>query len=393
MRYLLVIILSMSAFGISAQDEVIKLTNPSFEDTPRRGGSRLHGIKGWYDCGIINFPQETPPDIHPKDFWNNTKQASDGATYLGMVVRDNDSWESVSQRLETPMQAGECYSFSLELSQSKRYISLSRLNSLSRDEVNYSTPTVIRIWGGSGYCNTKELIGESAPVTHSGWKNYAFKFSPTFNHRYITFEAFYKVPVLFPYNGHILVDNCSDLVKIQCNEEIVATVDESVKKIPPHKRSKKKPKKKPKTAESTTPTDIAVETTSSPAKSILNLDRKNLIKDQIIEIKSLYFEADTSSISNESFKVLEEVYRFLNENKDINVEVRGHTNDIPPDDYCDRLSTERAKVVAQHLVKLGIDGERLTYRGLGKRKPVASNKTRFGRKKNQRVEIKIISIG
>jgi len=57
------------------------------------------------------------------------------------------------------------------------------------------------------------------------------------------------------------------------------------------------------------------------------------------------------------------------------------------------LSTDRAKIVAEYLVDKGIPAERLTYKGYGKRKSIASNLTKEGRKKNQRVEIKILTIG
>ena len=123
------------------------------------------------------------------------------------------------------------------------------------------------------------------------------------------------------------------------------------------------------------------------------LDRKNLKKGQNIRIDKLYFDADTSAINVESYEVLNEVYHFLDENEDIIVEIQGHTNNIPSHDYCNTLSTNRAKAVAKYLVAKGIPGERIKYKGWGKRKPIASNGTPEGRKKNQRVEIKIISIG
>ena len=126
MKILLSLLLLVLVVNLNGQQDTIRLTNPSFEDSPRKGGEH-RGILGWYDCGIINFPDETPPDIHPDDFWGNTKQASDGRTYLGMVVRDNDSWESVSQKMSSSMVAGDCYSFSVELSQSSRYLSGSKL--------------------------------------------------------------------------------------------------------------------------------------------------------------------------------------------------------------------------------------------------------------------------
>ncbi len=393
MRIILILILALSISEINAQMDVITLSNPSFEDSPRKGGE-VNGIKGWYDCGIINFPEESAPDIHPQDFWENTKQASHGKTYLGMVVRDNESWESVSQRMSSPMKAGQCYSFSMELSRSAKYMSGSRyaLENFDDKSQNYSytTPTVVRIWGGSGYCNTKELLAETVPVKHSEWKTYPFKLSPSFNHKVITIEAYYKVPVLLPYNGHILIDNCSEITEINCSDEIVAQVEEPKTKIPPHKRFKKKKKK---VKEEKVADNVVVASTVTPKSKVMNLDRSKLKKDQTIEIKNLYFNSDASAISSNSYDVLNEIYYFLNENDDITVEIGGHTNSTPTHDYCDKLSEERAKEVAVYLVEKGIKGDRIFYRGYGKRKSIASNLSAKGRKKNQRVEIKILSIG
>lgn len=396
MKRLLILVFSICAIGGSAQFDTISLANPSFEDDPRKGGyynntpaDQQNRIKGWFDCGIMNFKNETAPDIHPSDYWSNTKQPSDGRTYLGMVTRDNDSWESVSQELDSPLKAGNCYSFSIQLSKSERYISGSRLNASDKPNYNYTTPAVFRLWGGYGYCGTAELLAESIPVDNSEWKTYSFKLSPKANYRYITFEAFYKVPVVFPYNGHILVDKCSDIVQINCDEELLAAVEEPKKKLPPHKRVKQNKKKSTKSSAKKN-SDVA---SSNSNKKILNLDRNKIRKGQTIEIQNLYFVADSATISSKSYEVLYEVYDFLQNNSDIIVEIGGHTNGVPPHKYCDKLSADRAKVVAEYLVAKGIPSDRLTYKGYGKRKSIASNLTPEGRKKNQRVEIKILSIG
>ena len=383
--------------GMNAQFDTISLRNPSFEDTPRQGGyyntirsSQANNIEGWFDCGIINFEDETAPDIHPSNFWSNTKQPSKGRTYLGMVTRDNDSWESVSQELESPLKEGKCYSFSVDLSKSERYLSRSRLNEDDERDYNYTTPIVFRLWGGYGYCGTVELLAESAPVKNSPWKTYTFKISPKANYRYITFEAFYKVPVVFPYNGHVLVDNCSDFVEVNCEEDLAVVEERPERVLPPHKRVKKKPKStftRPKKEKE----DPVVYT--KPTKKIMNLDRNKIKKGQTIEIQNLYFKADMAQINQESYEVLDEVYDFLKSNSDIVIEIGGHTNGTPSHEYCDRLSTDRAKVVADYLLDKGIPQDRLQYKGYGKRRAIASNLTKEGRKKNQRVEIKILSIG
>jgi outer membrane protein OmpA-like peptidoglycan-associated protein len=91
--------------------------------------------------------------------------------------------------------------------------------------------------------------------------------------------------------------------------------------------------------------------------------------------------------------VLDELYQFMSSNSDISIEIGGHTNDIPPDDFCDRLSTTRAKAVADYLMRKGISDERVKYKGYGKRQPLFPNVNVANRKRNQRVEIKILSMG
>jgi len=401
---------------VNAQDEFILIKNGSFEDNPHKGGDNYSGIRQWYDCGRLNFPYETPPDIHPgksgKGFWDNNIGPSEGETYLGMVTRENDSWESVSQRLTQPLLEGQCYSLQLDLCQSPKYVSRAKkLNgSLSSDLSNFTQPIVLRVWGGGSMCGQKQLLAESLPINHGNWKTYDYRFEAKNNLKYITVEAFYKTPVLFPYNGHLLIDNLSDIKIIPCPEESFAGVaypvpDKTIAEVvPSHKRNRVKPvKKKPRVKKepndevaattNTSATSTNIKSRPSQKKKILaELDRKNLRKGQTINIEKLFFEADTSAINQESYPVLEEVYAFLNENRDVIVEIGGHTNNIPDHDYCDDLSMQRAREVANFLVNRGIPLQRVQYKGYGKRKPLVSNKTSMGRKKNQRVEIKILSM-
>jgi len=55
------------------------------------------------------------------------------------------------------------------------------------------------------------------------------------------------------------------------------------------------------------------------------------------------------------------------------------------------LSENRAKTVFQYLVEVGVPEDRLSYRGFGPSKPVASNKTVKGRALNRRTEFLVIS--
>jgi outer membrane protein OmpA-like peptidoglycan-associated protein len=111
-----------------------------------------------------------------------------------------------------------------------------------------------------------------------------------------------------------------------------------------------------------------------------------------LRIDELFFKADSTEVSPESYDVLNEVLTFLQQNPKIVVEIGGHTNTIPSHEYCDKLSTERAKSIATYFYKKGILPERLSFKGYGKRQPISDSVSLEGRRKNQRVEIKIISI-
>jgi len=214
-RILLIFVLLILVGEFYAQD-TIRLENPSFEDEPRAGDPSRHlPIKGWTDCGRINFPRESPPDIHPVDFWKVTKPTQDGETYLGLVVRDNDSYESVSQKLQSPLEDGKCYSFSVFMAKSDQYVSVSQRN---RKPANFTKPAVLRIWGGNDSCVSKVLLGESKTVENSEWESFDFNFNPENKIEYITLEAFYKTPILYSYNGHILLDNASSIVEVDCKD-------------------------------------------------------------------------------------------------------------------------------------------------------------------------------
>ena len=127
-------------------------------------------------------------------------------------------------------------------------------------------------------------------------------------------------------------------------------------------------------------------------KFIPELEISKINVGQTLRINELYFAADSSLVSENSYEVLDEIMAFLKDNSGVIIEIGGHTNGIPPHEYCDRLSTERAKNVASYLFDQGIGAKRVTYKGYGKREPIDTNESLAGRKKNQRVEMKIVSI-
>ena len=186
-----------------AQD-TISLKNPSFESNVARPAA-VPG--GWIDLGLDT---DTPPDIQPGSFWVDMP-ARDGRTYVGLVVRENNSWEGLGQRLTGFLQKDATYSFSIYLARSKRYMSATRT---SRQEINFEAPTILKIWGYNTTTQQEELLAESAAVSHSEWTKYSFILKPTLaSYDELDLMAYYAVG-FEKQNGNLLLDNCSAIVKI-----------------------------------------------------------------------------------------------------------------------------------------------------------------------------------
>lgn len=118
----------------------------------------------------------------------------------------------------------------------------------------------------------------------------------------------------------------------------------------------------------------------------------NLEDGQTIRMRTLRFDPDSTSLKPDALPLLDELFDFMMENGGVVIEVAGHTNNLPSDAFADKLSTERAKSVADYLFSKGVDPKRVVFKGYGKRQPVAPNTTPEGRSINQRVEIKIVKI-
>jgi len=392
--------------ALQAQDNVnplqplIKLKNGSFEDTAGPGKLGGRGPKGWHDCGNYD---ETAPDIHPAvwphtAYFQVTKSPSMGLSYVGMVVRENVTWEAIGQGLRTPLLAGKCYNFSIDLARSKKYVSSTKTSNFP---VNYKKAAVLRVWGGNRYCEKSELLDETDAVENFDWLTYNLRLEPSRNYRYIMLEVFYKTPVFKEYNGNMLLDNASDLIPTPCDETpkppIEEPKDELVASTTPINTSPNKPKKEksnklPKKEGKPKEEKANGKPEKVKKKYVKELDDEFVVG-QEITLKKLYFKADSSSLNKEFYPIVDDVYAFLIENEKVVIEVGGHTNNRCEDVFCNRLSEERAESVANYLIGKGIEARRVKFQGYGRNNPKYSNNTPTNRRRNQRVEIKILSKG
>jgi chemotaxis protein MotB len=109
----------------------------------------------------------------------------------------------------------------------------------------------------------------------------------------------------------------------------------------------------------------------------------------------LLFGSGKYEVTKEARKVLEKVAKVVNDKKDFEFMVEGHTDTDPiaRDVIVDNwdLSAKRATSVVRILQKeFGVDPARMTAAGRGEYKPLASNETREGKARNRRTRIVVL---
>jgi OmpA-OmpF porin, OOP family len=133
--------------------------------------------------------------------------------------------------------------------------------------------------------------------------------------------------------------------------------------------------------------------------SLVKVGHKEIHKDlylapievgQIIRLNNVFFDFDKWNLRPESYVELDRVVKLLNENPGIVIEMSAHTDSRGSDDYNFKLSDNRAKSVRDYIISKGIPETRITSKGYGETKPVATNETDDGRQLNRRVEFEII---
>jgi outer membrane protein OmpA-like peptidoglycan-associated protein len=110
-----------------------------------------------------------------------------------------------------------------------------------------------------------------------------------------------------------------------------------------------------------------------------------------VVLENIYFETSKATLTAASNPQLNQVFTFLENNETIRLEISGHTDNVGSLNANLKLSQDRAKAVVDYLIAKGIDKGRLEWKGYAFNQPVAPNDTPEGRKKNRRVEFKVIS--
>lgn len=111
---------------------------------------------------------------------------------------------------------------------------------------------------------------------------------------------------------------------------------------------------------------------------------------QIVKLNLIYFEPGKYDLLPSSFYELDKVVKLMKENKHMQIEIGGHTDDVGNDRDNLTLSQDRASAVMNYLVSKSIEIHRIRAIGYGETLPKVPNDSDLNRYLNRRVEFTIL---
>jgi len=112
----------------------------------------------------------------------------------------------------------------------------------------------------------------------------------------------------------------------------------------------------------------------------------------VLSDDAVKFPVDGHELSDEAIAKLDDfANRLKSENKNVYLEIQGHTDATGSDMYNFKLGEERAEAVRRYLNQKGVALNRMSTISYGKAEPVDDNKTKDGRAKNRRVVVVVLA--
>ncbi|WP_190809506.1 OmpA family protein [Flagellimonas sp. S3867] len=115
------------------------------------------------------------------------------------------------------------------------------------------------------------------------------------------------------------------------------------------------------------------------------LPRVNYDKDKIYVLERNPFEPKGYNLDAKAMASINKIFKFLKENAEVQMKITGHSDTGSPE-YSKFISSLRARAVALHLKKLGIDDKRIVWEGVGDTKPLRNGKIHTKNFEDGRVE-------
>ncbi|MFQ5718953.1 MAG: OmpA family protein [Acidobacteriota bacterium] len=129
------------------------------------------------------------------------------------------------------------------------------------------------------------------------------------------------------------------------------------------------------------------------AEEALELAKGKLLYEVVLDDTAGRFALDSAGLSDDTRARLDHLAgKLKSENASVFLEIAGHTDSTGPAAYNMRLGLARAEAVRRYLNgQHEIPLHRMSVISYGETQPVADNKTKDGRARNRRVEIRVLS--
>ena len=120
-------------------------------------------------------------------------------------------------------------------------------------------------------------------------------------------------------------------------------------------------------------------------------DIEQLAVGAVLELGHVNFKANDYKLDSTSYHTLLALAAFMKKHPSLKLEVGGHTNLRPADDFAATLSANRARAVAQFLIDNGVAPQQVVSKGYGKSQPLIRQTNKEADRINQRVEVKVLA--
>ncbi len=131
-------------------------------------------------------------------------------------------------------------------------------------------------------------------------------------------------------------------------------------------------------------------TTEKPKELEHNVVLQPIELGTTVKLDLVLFERGKTIFLKESYEQLDLMIQMMKDNPTMEIELGGHTDSVGNSRLNKKLSQERVDVVVNYFIDNGIEAKRLTGKGYGGSKPIASNNTEATRRLNRRVEFTVV---
>ncbi|WP_298829828.1 OmpA family protein [uncultured Piscinibacter sp.] len=122
-------------------------------------------------------------------------------------------------------------------------------------------------------------------------------------------------------------------------------------------------------------------------EQLAELKAKPTERGMVLTLGDVLFDTGRAQLNPGAAHTLDQLAAFMKEHPERTIAIEGYTDAVGSEQSNQMLSERRAIAVKNSLVDRGIAPSRLSARGFGEAKPLASNDHAAGRQQNRRVEI------